>query len=118
MPKHITVNDASGSFVATPPASGTTETATSGKQGRAVFGTVNLTAGAVNAADIILQIETGVGTGVYVTVQQAHVNGGLTTPVKVAFCFWCPPGFRYKWVAGGLAGVTESIAYWNYVDFG
>lgn len=120
MPKHVTVSAAAATYVeAGPgPASGVTETATSGILGRAVFGSINLTATATNAATAAIAVETGVGTGVYTTIMNITVGSGLTTGFKKAFCTWVPPGFRYKWTKGGLAGTTETIDIWNFIDFG
>lgn len=120
MPKHVTVSAATATFAeAGPgPASGVTETATTGILGRAVFGSASLTATVTNAASSAYAVETGVGTGVYTTVMNNAVGAGITSNIKIAFCLWCPPGFRYKWTKGALAGTTEAVDVWNFIDFG
>lgn len=122
MPKHVTVSDTSATFAGAAPvytgATSATETATSGKLGRFVFGSYNIAATATDSAFVQAQVETGVGTGVYTTVTEARANATLTTATKRGFGFFCPPGFRYRFVKGNAAAVVETFDVYNYVDIG
>ena len=119
MPAHVTKTSASVTLAATAPASGTTETAASNMLIRYWWGSFNLTATVGNSASIALAHETGVGTGVYTTVANMQVGAGITSAVKMQFgSIPIPPGYRYKWTKGGLAGTTETNDVWNYTDVG
>lgn len=119
MPSHVTKTAFTQTLVATAPASAATETAASNILIRFWWGSFNLTATVSNAAMVAFAVETGVGTGVYSTVANQQVGGGITSAVKMQFgAIPVPAGYRYKWTKGGLAGTTETSDVWNYTDIG
>lgn len=101
----------------TPPTSGDPKTATSDKFfGRWVFGSITLVATVANAASYAIAVETAVGSGSYTTIMTPRLDAGGVVSTTIPYSFFCPAGRRYKFTAGGLAGVTETHATYSYTE--
>lgn len=83
---------------------------------RTVFGVITLAATVANAASINWQVETGYLTGVYTTVLSFTQAVNDTTARTYSYSFVVPGGRRYRFTRGGLAGTTETVTLYNYVD--
>jgi hypothetical protein len=102
---------------ATPPASGELVLAPPGMLShRAVYGSIALTATAIAGASILIEVETGEGTGVYWTVALHKVGAGLTSEISGSYHFLVGAGIRYRFTRGGALGVTETITSYSYAD--
>jgi hypothetical protein len=84
--------------------------------GRTVFGTITLAATAGNMAQVTVSIETGLGTGVFSTVLSMTQVATDTVAKKYNFSFPVPAGFSYRFNKGSLAGVTETISLYSYIE--
>ncbi len=100
------------------PGSGVAVTAGShiNNRSRTVFGTISLAATAGNGASIAIAIETGIGTGFFTTVQNFVQAATDTASRTYAYCFLVPAGRQYRFVKGGLGGVTENISLYSFID--
>jgi hypothetical protein len=106
-------------MAAAAPAAATPVTAitTGGIVKRTVFGDATLVPGAADAAIVNWQVETGIATAVYTTVQVCRLGVGITAGGRIAFNFVVPAGRRYQWTAGGGATVgTEAIGTYSFMD--
>src|SRR5437870_3876812 len=69
-----------------------------GVWGRLVFGWLNVFPSAVTLQHIDIQVETGVGTGVYTTVARLYWGSSAANPAvtfESSFAVWVPTGRRY-----------------------
>ena len=82
---------------------------------RHVWGACNTFSTLTDLALIQCEVETGVGTGVYDLVQEVAERAG-GAGVEHSYGFTVPGGRRYRFQKGGLAGTTETISLYNYVD--
>lgn len=119
MPKHVTVAANARTILGAAPAFGTLVTVTSGILHRHIWGSITVAPTALNAASVAIQVETGVGTGIYSTQQDSQASAGAVAGSKRdAYHIIVPASFRYKFVNGALAGTTETVTYYSYADIG
>lgn len=85
--------------------------------GRWVFGTFAVANTAVNAAEVAVEIETGIATGVYTKAQRAFrpIAAELRS-AETPYCFFVPAGRRYRFIQLGLAGTTETVVHYSFAD--
>lgn len=98
------------------PATTVVQSLPQGVSRRTVYGSMSLIAGAAADALWTIEVETGVGTGVYSIVQVPTVPAATAGTWQVAYSFQVAGGRRYRFTAGGGVGVTETISRYNFTD--
>lgn len=76
IPKHIGVNEEASTTPATPPAFNTPATVPSTILQRQVYGSFAIAPSVLASAMVGIQVETGVGTGVYQTITDSFAAAG------------------------------------------
>ena len=83
---------------------------------RHVYGDVTLTPAAGLPASWLIEVETGIGTGIYNPIQNPTAPAtGLAGQVQ-NYSFDCAGGRRYRFTKSGNAGTTETISHYSYTD--
>ncbi len=109
-------NQVEGTYAGVPPASGVSTLVALNIPWRTVFGTFTLAATAGNAASIAIQVETAFGSGIYTTIATYTQVATDTLAKTYGYNFTVTNGLNYRFVKGGLVGVTETIATYNYAQ--
>jgi hypothetical protein len=103
-----------GSLGPAAPAFGTLVPVPAGVAARHVFGTIRIASTVANAASI--QVDLGPVAGPYTAVQRVAMPIVLVGVIDFPYSFIARAGQEYRFVAGGLAGVTETIQAYSFVD--
>jgi hypothetical protein len=83
---------------------------------RLVYGDVTLDAAALVPAFWTIEVETGIGTGLYDIVLVPTAPAASPTGKVDPFCFSVNGGRKYRFTAGGGLGVTETISHYSYTE--
>ena len=106
----------SAALATTAPLTNGTLVLAGGAIGRWVFGTVTLTSTLTNPASLLVEVETGPGSNSYVQVQKPLVGNLAAANHGLSFCFFVPTGRRFRFTKGGLAGVTETVQSYSFME--
>lgn len=117
-PATVTTTPADSQQAVAAPASAALVTVPRDVRTRHVYGEVTLQAAPAVAASWLIEVETGIGTGVYSTVlnPQTPATGGVGIVITAAFSFTVAGGRRYRFTKSNGAGTTETIARYSYTD--
>ena len=87
-----------------------------GKRGRTVFGSVLLANTGIGKATIHAQVETAIGSGIYVDVQKYEVQAGILWAGSMPFTFYVGPSLGYQFVNGAAPGVSEGFDFYSWSE--
>lgn len=116
LPVGATPQPTSFSYAQAAPASAALVTVNAGLASRRVFGIFTMAATAGNQASILIEVETGIGTGAYTAIGTFVQVATDTLARTYGYTFEVPGGRRYRMTKGGLAGVTETFTTYNFAD--
>jgi|GEM_PF-3872158 len=116
LPVGATPQPTTFSYAQAAPASNALVAVNAGLTSRRVFGTFTIAATAGNPASILIEVETGIGTGAYIAIGTFTQVATDTLARTYGYSFEVPGGRRYRMTKGALAGVTETFTTYNFAD--